>query len=97
MRYPIALEPKTVKSDYGVVIPDLPGCFSAGEILEEAIAGAEEASLAWVDAAFDAGEAISAVFAGSDPRQTRIFRLDFSLVTIDPTIQSDASMLGEPG
>ncbi len=46
MRYPIAIEPRTDKSVYGVAIPDLPGCFSAGETLEEAIAGAEEAALA---------------------------------------------------
>lgn len=58
MRYPIAIEPRTEDSAYGVVIPDLPGCFSAGDTLEEAIAGAEEAGLAWIDAALDAGEAI---------------------------------------
>ena len=58
MRYPIAIEPRTDRSEYGVVIPDLPGCFSAGETLEEAIAGAEEAGLTWIDAALDAGEAI---------------------------------------
>ena len=58
MRYPIAIEPRTERSDYGVVIPDLPGCFSAGETLEEAIACAEEAGLAWIDAALDAGAAI---------------------------------------
>ncbi len=48
MRYPIAIEPRTDNSEYGVVIPDLPGCFSAGETLEEAIAGAEEAGLAYL-------------------------------------------------
>ena len=58
MRYPIAIEPRTDRSDYGVVIPDLPGAFSAGETLEEAIVGAEEAGLAWIDAAIDAGEPI---------------------------------------
>lgn len=56
MRYPIAIEPRTNTSDYGVVVPDLPGCFSAGETLEEAIAGAEEAGLAWIDAALEAGD-----------------------------------------
>ena len=55
MRYPVAIEPRTDQSAYGVVIPDLPGCFSAGDTLEEAIAGAEEAGLAWIDAALDAG------------------------------------------
>jgi hypothetical protein len=45
MRYPIAIEPRTERSEYGVVIPDLPGAFSAGETLDEAIAGAEEPGL----------------------------------------------------
>ena len=58
LRYPIAIEPRTDHYDYGVVIPDLPGCFSAGETLEDAIAGAEEAGLAWIDAALDAGESV---------------------------------------
>ena len=58
MRYPIAIEPRTEDTEYGVVIPDLPGCFSAGDTLEEAIEGAEEAGLAWIDAALDAGEPV---------------------------------------
>jgi predicted RNase H-like HicB family nuclease len=58
MRYPIAIEPRTSHSAYGVVIPDLPGCFSAGDTLEEAIAGAEEAGLAWIDAALDSGDPV---------------------------------------
>ena len=58
MRYPIAIEPRTNHSDYGVVIPDLPGCFSAGDTLEEAIAGAEDAGLAWIDEALDAAEPV---------------------------------------
>lgn len=42
MRIPIVLH-KDPKSDYGVIVPDLPGCFSAGRTLEEAIAMAREA------------------------------------------------------
>ena len=58
MRYPIAIEPGTDKTAFGVVVPDLPGCFSAGDTLDEAMAAAEEAAAAWIDAALDAGEAI---------------------------------------
>ena len=54
MHYPIAIESRTDQTAYGVVIPDLPGCFSAGETLDEAIAGAGEAALAWIEAALDA-------------------------------------------
>jgi predicted RNase H-like HicB family nuclease len=57
-RYPIAIDPRTDQSEYGVAMPGLLGCFSAGDTLEEAIAGAEEAGVAWIDAALDAGVAV---------------------------------------
>lgn len=41
MRYPIAIEPGDDTHAYGVVVPDLPGYFSAGDTLEEAITNAE--------------------------------------------------------
>lgn len=43
MLYPIAIEPGDEHHAYGVTVPDLPGCFSAGETMEEAIAKAKEA------------------------------------------------------
>jgi len=43
MRYPIVIH-KDVASDFGVTIPDLPGCFSAGATMEEAINMALEAA-----------------------------------------------------
>jgi predicted RNase H-like HicB family nuclease len=43
MRYPIAIEPGDAKTAFGVAVPDLPGCFSAGDTLDEAIANAAEA------------------------------------------------------
>ena len=42
MLWPIVIH-KDKASDYGVTVPDLPGCFSAGRTLEEAIAAAKEA------------------------------------------------------
>lgn len=43
MKFPIALEPGTPNTAWGVVVPDLPGCFSAGDSAEEAFAHAAEA------------------------------------------------------
>jgi predicted RNase H-like HicB family nuclease len=43
MKFLIAIEPDTVTTAYGVVVPDLPGCFSAGDTLEEAFEMAREA------------------------------------------------------
>ena len=48
MRYPVYLE-KDPGSDYGVTVPDLPGCFSAGSTVEEALENAEEAILAHIE------------------------------------------------
>lgn len=42
MNYPIVIH-KDEDSDYGVTVPDLPGCFSAGSTLDEALAMAREA------------------------------------------------------
>jgi predicted RNase H-like HicB family nuclease len=42
MNYPIVIH-KDKDSDYGVTVPDLPGCFSAGRTLDEAVAMAKEA------------------------------------------------------
>jgi predicted RNase H-like HicB family nuclease len=42
LRYPIVIH-KDRKSDYGVTVPDLPGCFSAGSTMDEALAMAREA------------------------------------------------------
>lgn len=43
MRFPIAIETGTPEVAFGVVVPDLPGCFSAGDTVEEAIDNAREA------------------------------------------------------
>ncbi|MGH8522090.1 MAG: type II toxin-antitoxin system HicB family antitoxin [Gammaproteobacteria bacterium] len=42
MRFSIVVH-KDPSSDYGVIVPDLPGCFSAGGSLDEAIEQAREA------------------------------------------------------
>ena len=42
MRYPVVLH-KDPNSDYGVTVPDLPGCFSAGETIDDALTEVVEA------------------------------------------------------
>ena len=58
MYYPVAIEPGTDTEAFGVVVPDLPGCFSAGDTLEEAMTMAEAAIVAWIETAIDAGQDI---------------------------------------
>jgi len=42
MKYPVAIQ-KDPDSCFGISVPDLPGCFSAGETVEEALNNAQEA------------------------------------------------------
>jgi predicted RNase H-like HicB family nuclease len=42
MRYPVVLH-KDSSSAYGVTVPDLPGCFSAGDTMEDALGNVVEA------------------------------------------------------
>lgn len=43
MKFSIAIEPGTRKSAFGIAVPDIPGCFSAGDTVEEAFDNAREA------------------------------------------------------
>lgn len=43
MKFPIAIEPGDENTTFGVIVPDLPGCFSARDTLEEAFENASEA------------------------------------------------------
>jgi len=55
MRYPIAIEKGGGKHAFGVVVPDLPGCFSAGDTLDEAIVNAREAIELWLETVLEDG------------------------------------------
>ncbi len=71
MRYPILVEEGTGTSAFGVVVPDLPGCFSAGDTLDEAVEAAKEAAAAWIDAALDQGMSVPPPSTLESVRQLR--------------------------
>ncbi|OQX14025.1 MAG: hypothetical protein BWK73_10690 [Thiothrix lacustris] len=56
MYYPIAIEPGDDQHAYGVIVPDIPGCFSAGDTLDEALIQAEDAILLQLEDYLDAGK-----------------------------------------
>lgn len=58
MRYPIAIELGDERHAFGVVVPDLPGCFSAGDSLDEAIDNARESIELWLETVIDDGGAV---------------------------------------
>jgi predicted RNase H-like HicB family nuclease len=90
MRYPIAIEPGTETAAFGVVIPDLPGAFSAGDTLDEAMAGAEEAAAAWIDATLDAGGAIPSPSTVESIRDNPDYSgWMFGVITVDPALLDD--------
>ena len=60
MRYPIAIEAGDAKHAFGVVIPDLPGCFSAGDTMDDALTNAREAILLHLEGLLDDGKAFPA-------------------------------------
>ena len=90
MRYPIAIEPGTDTTAFGVVVPDLPGCFSAGDTLDEALSRAEEAAAAWIDAALDAGQAIPGPTSLDAIREIPEYvGWAFGIISLDPALLDD--------
>ncbi|MCL4267787.1 MAG: type II toxin-antitoxin system HicB family antitoxin [Anaerolineae bacterium] len=57
MRFPVVIH-KDADSDYGVTVPDLPGCFSAGENMDEALTMAREAIETHIEGMLIDGEPI---------------------------------------
>ena len=90
MRYPIVIEPGNIRTAFGVVVPDMPGCFSAGDTLEQAISNAEIAAAAWIDTQLDRGLNI--------PQPSELSKLQknakyanwvWAVITIDPALLDD--------
>ena len=90
MRFPIVIEPGDEQHAFGVVVPDLPGCFSAGDTLDEAIDNAKEAIELWLEETIDSGGAIpeprSIAEHQSNPEYSGWI---WALVTIDLSELSD--------
>ena len=61
MLFPVVVH-KEKRSDYGVVIPDIPGCFTAGKTLDEALRNVQEAVEVHLHGAADVPFASSADF-----------------------------------
>lgn len=92
MKYPIAIEPGSNTQAWGVVAPDLPGCFSAAdEGVDQAIENAKEAIELWIETALDTGEpvpqasSITELQAGHPEFASWIW----AIVEIDPAVMDD--------
>lgn len=58
MNYVVAIEPGDKRHAFGVVVPDLPGCFSAGDTLDEALVNVREAMELWLETVIDDGRPV---------------------------------------
>lgn len=58
MKFTIAIEAGTKTTAFGVVVPDLPGCFSAGDTIEEAFDNAHAAIEAFCEIIAEKGKDI---------------------------------------
>jgi predicted RNase H-like HicB family nuclease len=59
MRFPIVIH-KDKDSDYGVIVPDLPGCYSAGDSADDAFSNAIEAIECHIEGLLADGEPVPA-------------------------------------
>lgn len=60
MKYPIAIERGDQNHAYSVFFPDVPGCYSAGDTLDEAVTNALEALEGFFDVSTEDGDALPA-------------------------------------
>jgi len=93
MRYPIMIEFGTDTTAFGVVVPDLPGCFSAGDTLDETETNTTEAATLWIEDMIDRGQSIPAPSRLDAIVQTRRRGSGWmpGFITIDPTIFDERS------
>jgi antitoxin HicB len=57
VKYPITLCPED-DGGYSALVPDLKGCMTQGETIEEALEHIEEARQSWIKTAYDFGDII---------------------------------------
>lgn len=94
MRYPIVIERDDERTAYGVVVPDLPGCFSAGDSFDEAVSNAVEAATLWIEDAIETGRNVPAL-STLEALQALVvlpgLQWVWGFATVDPALFNDRS------
>ena len=86
MFYPIAIEAGDNDFAYGVIVPDLPGCYSAGDTLDEAIMNAKEAITGHIELLVELEKDIPAVSTVAElAKNAEYSGYTWALVEIDLT------------
>ena len=91
MKFPIAIEPGNEKTAWGVVVPDLPGCFSAADSgIDEAIENAKQAIELWIEMALDDGSDIPKPSSITELQKKEQFEgFVWAIAEINPALLSD--------
>ncbi len=85
MNYPVVLH-KDKASDYGVTVPDLPGCFSAGRTVDEALAMAKEAIELHLEGLIEEGQPVPRPGRIEEHQRNAEYRGGtWAVVAIDPS------------
>ena len=85
MHFPILIH-KDRDSDYGVVVPDLPGCFSAGRTIDEAVEMAREAIELHLEGLIEDGKPIPRAGSIEDHQSHPEYQDGtWAIVSIDPS------------
>ena len=94
MNFPIVIH-KDKRSDYGVTVPDLPGCFSAGKTFDEALAMAKEAIEFHMEGLIEDGRPIPKPRRIEDHRRNRDYAGGtWAVVSVDAaTLRSNAKRI----
>lgn len=71
--YRLEIIPDAEEGGYAARYPELPGCITVGETIEEAVSNANDAKRAWLEAALEEGIRIA------EPMQTDDFSGQFKL------------------
>ncbi|MCD8293784.1 MAG: type II toxin-antitoxin system HicB family antitoxin [Clostridia bacterium] len=72
MHYPVQITEDPCEGGYVVSFPDLPGCLTCGETLEEAMANAEDARRCWLEVAVEQGYDIQEPGKWDSPEQFKL-------------------------
>lgn len=93
MKYPIAIAQGNDTTAWGVAVPDLPGCFSAGDSgIDEAVENAKQAIAAWIEDAIENNETIPAASKITDLQQTGDYDgWVWAVVDVDPALVDDTT------
>ena len=91
MKFPIAIETGTASQTWGVVVPDLPGCFSASDkSIDEAIDNAKESIELWIETALDMDQVIPKPSPITELQKRKEFKgWIWAMVEINPALMSD--------